>query len=160
MSARMPSSVLFACDQNTVRSPIAEAICKVRFGTRIYVDSVGVRAGEGPDPFAIAVMDEVGIDLSRHAPKTFEDLHDTSFDWIVSLSPAAQHAAVELTRTMACELVFWHTLEATSVRGSRETILEAYREVRDSLTRRIEAAFRTLTTPKEASRPTLGEKGP
>ncbi len=153
MSARLPSSVLFACDQNTVRSPIAEAICKARFGTKIYVESVGVRAGEGADPFAIAVMEEVGIDLSRHAPKTFEDLHDTSFDWIVSLSPAAQHTAVELTRTMACDLVFWHTFEATSVRGSRETILDAYREVRDSLTRRIETAFRALATATEATSP-------
>lgn len=151
MSARLPSSILFACDQNTVRSPIAEAICKARFGTKIYVESVGVRAGEAADPFAIAVMEEVGIDLSRHTPKTFEDLHDTSFDWIVSLSPAAQHTAVELTRTMACDLVFWHTFEATSVRGSRETILDAYREVRDALTRRIETAFRAFATATEAT---------
>jgi protein-tyrosine-phosphatase len=154
MSARLPSAVLFACDQNTVRSPIAEALCKARFGRNIYIESVGVRAGEGPDPFAVAVMAEVGIDLSHHKPKRFGDLHDTSFDWIVSLSPAAQHAAVELTRTMACDLVFWHTLEATSVRGSRETILDAYREVRDSLTRRIEQAFGALDLPQAAR--TLG----
>lgn len=153
MSSRLPSAVLFACDQNTVRSPIAEAICKARFGKKIYVESVGVRAGEGPDPFAVAVMAEVGVDLAHHRPKRFGDLHDTSFDWIVSLSPAAQHTAVELTRTMACDLVFWHTLEATSVRGSRETILAAYREVRDSLTRRIEHAFGALNLPPAAKSP-------
>ena len=150
---RLPSSVLFACDQNTVRSPIAEALCKARFGTLIYAESVGVRAGEGLDPFAVVVMAEVGIDLARHQPKTFADLHDTSFDWIVSLSPAAQHTAVELTRTMACDLVFWHTFDATAARGNRDSILDAYREVRDSLTRRIEAAFVGLAAARKAASP-------
>ncbi|MGB1548545.1 MAG: low molecular weight phosphatase family protein, partial [Alphaproteobacteria bacterium] len=72
-------------------------------GSRVYVDSVGVRAGE-VDPFAVAVMDEIGIDISRHRSKRFEDLEDTSYDLIVSLSPEAQHKAVEMTRTMAAEV--------------------------------------------------------
>ncbi|MSP21091.1 MAG: low molecular weight phosphatase family protein [Alphaproteobacteria bacterium] len=140
----MPASVLFACDNNTVRSAIAEGLAKARFGDLLYFESVGVRAGEGADPFAVAVMAEAGIDIAHHKPKAFRDLHDTSFDWIVSLSPAAQHAAVELTRTMACEIVFWPTFDATAARGNRETILSAFREVRDALSGRLDEAFGRL----------------
>ena len=137
---RLPGSVLFACDHNAVRSPMAEGILKLRHGGKVYVDSVGVRSGE-LDPFAVAVMREIGVDISRHKPKRFNDLQDTSFDVIVSLSPPAQHSAVELTRTMACDLVFWHTIDATAVRGNRDTILDAYRQARDSILARIDEEF-------------------
>ena len=96
----LPGAVLFCCTQNAIRSPMAEAMLKQLLGRTIFVDSVGVRAGE-LDPFAVAAMDEIGIDLSKHRPKTFDDLEDDSFDLIVSLSPEAQHQAVELTRTTA-----------------------------------------------------------
>ena len=86
-------------------------------------------------------MDELGIDLSNHRGKDFEGLEDTSYDLIVSLSPEAQHQAVELTRTMACEVEFWNTLDPTIIEGNRETRLQAYREVRDTLKKRIEARF-------------------
>jgi protein-tyrosine-phosphatase len=135
-----PSAVLFACTMNAVRSPMAEGLLKHLLGHRVYVDSIGVRADE-VDPFAIEVMDELGIDISRHRAKTFEDLQDTSYDLIVSLSPEAQHKAVELTRTMACEVEFWNTLDPTIVEGNRETRLDAYRQVRDFLKRRIEERF-------------------
>jgi protein-tyrosine-phosphatase len=136
----LPAAVLFACTRNSVRSPIAEGLLKHLLGHRIYVDSVGVRASD-IDPFVIEVMDEIGIDMSEHRGKSFEDLEDTSYDLIVSLSPEAQHQAVELTRTMACEVEFWNTLDPTIIEGNRETRLAAYREVRDQLKRRIEARF-------------------
>jgi protein-tyrosine-phosphatase len=138
--ARLPSSVLFACTFNSIRSPMAEALLKHLHGRRIYVDSVGVREGE-IDPFAVAVMDEIGIDVSKHRAKTFDQLEDTSFDLVISLSPEAQHSAVELTRTMACEVEFWPVLDATAVEGSREEMLQAYRAVRDHLRRRILERF-------------------
>lgn len=138
--ARLPSSVLFACTFNSIRSPMAEALLKHLHGRHIYVDSVGVRDAE-IDPFAVAVMDEVGIDMSKHRAKTFDELEDTSFDLVVSLSPEAQHSAVELTRTMACEVEFWPVLDPTAVEGSREEMLEAYRMVRDHLRRRILERF-------------------
>ena len=138
--AGLPSSVLFACTTNAVRSPMAEAILKYFHGSRVYVDSVGLRRGE-LDGFAVAVMDEIGIDLSRHRPKTFDDLEDTSFDMVISLSPEAQHRAVELTRTRAIELAFWNTFDPTIIRGSREGRLTAYREVRETLMKRILAHF-------------------
>jgi protein-tyrosine-phosphatase len=146
--ARPPSSVLFACDNNTVRSVLAVGLAKACYGDVVYFDSAGVRAGDEPDPFAVAVMAEIGIDMSGHQPKTFRDLHDTSFDWIVSLSPSAQHRAVELTRTMACEIMFWPTFDATAARGSRDSILAAYREARDALARRIDETFGGLAGPK------------
>ncbi len=136
----LPSSVLFACTRNSIRSPMAEALLKHLWRQRIFVQSVGVRAGE-LDPFAVAVMDEIGISIEAHRPQSFEDLHDSSFDLIISLSPEAQHSAVELTRTMACEVEYWPTLEPSIVEGNRQTRLEAYRAVRDQLMMRIEARF-------------------
>ena len=136
----LPDAVLFACNRNSVRSPMAEGLLKHLLGHRIYVDSAGVRAS-AIDPFVIEVMDEIGIDMSNHRGKDFEGLEDTSYDLIVSLSPEAQHQAVELTRTMACELEFWNTLDPTIIEGNRETRLEAYRQVRDTLKKRIEARF-------------------
>ena len=138
--ARQPSAVLFACTLNSVRSPMAEAILKHFHGQRIYVDSVGVRPEE-IDPFTIAVMDEIGIDLSRHRAKSFDDLEDTSYDLVISLSPEAQHKAVELTRTMACEVEYWPTYDATATEGAREARMEAYRDVRDQIMGRILERF-------------------
>jgi len=131
-----PQSVLFACTRNTVRSPIAEALAKHLFGKQIYFASAGVRRGEA-DGFAIAAMDEIGIDMSRHRPHTFEDLEDACFDVIVTLSPEAHHKALDLTRTLAAEVVYWPTLDPTAVEGSRERVLDAYRGVRDGLLQRI-----------------------
>ncbi len=136
----LPDAVLFACNRNSVRSPMAEGLLKHLLGHRIYVDSAGVRAS-AIDPFVIEVMDEIGIDMSSHRGKSFENLEDTSYDIIVSLSPEAQHRAVELTRTMACEVELWQTHDPTIIEGNRETRMQAYREVRDTLKKRIEARF-------------------
>ncbi len=138
--ARLPSSVLFACNYNAIRSPMAEAMLKHLHGRRVFVDSVGLRA-RPIDPFAVIVMEEMGIDMSRHRSKTFEDLEDTSFDLVVSLTPEAQHRAVELTRTMACDVEFWPCLDPTAVEGSRAEMLTAYRIVRDGLWRRLRERF-------------------
>ena len=137
----LPSAVLFACTNNSIRSPMAEAILKFLHGRTVYVDSVGVHERE-VDGFAIAVMDEIGIDISRHKPKTFEMLEDSSFDVVISLSPQAQHKAVEMTRVMACEVEFWRTFDPSMIDdASREVRLQAYREVRDQLMARIKARF-------------------
>jgi protein-tyrosine-phosphatase len=119
---------------------MAEAMLKHLHGRHIYVDSVGVRDGE-IDTFAIAVMDEIGIDLSHHRVKIFDELEDTSFDLVISLSPEAQHQAVELTRTTACAVEYWPVLDASVVEGSRDERLAAYRAVRDHLRRRILERF-------------------
>ena len=137
---RRPGSVLFACNYNSVRSPMAEGLAKNLFGDVIYVDSAGVRQG-GVDGFAIAVMAEIDVDISQHSSKTFDDLEDTSFDLVISLTPEAQHKAVELTRTMAVELEYWPSLDPTGIDGSREVVMAAFRQVRDHLLQRIKARF-------------------
>jgi protein-tyrosine-phosphatase len=142
-----PGSVLFCCTHNSIRSPMAEGLMKYLHGKRIFVDSVGVRASE-IDGFVVAVMDEIGIDMSKHRPKTFDDLEDTSFDLIISLSPEAQHSAVEMTRTMACDVEFWPTMDPSVVEGSREERLEAYRDVRDRLMARIRERFPLIGAPQ------------
>ena len=136
----LPTAVLFACSWNSVRSPMAEGILKHLHGHKVFVDSAGVRKGT-IDPLAVAALEEIGIDLAKHRCKAFADLEDSSFDLIVSLSPEAQHTAVEMTRTMACEVEFWNIFDPTAVEGAREARLAAYRMVRDDLMRRIKARF-------------------
>jgi protein-tyrosine-phosphatase len=143
----LPGSVLFCCTQNALRSPMAEAILKHLHGRQIYVDSAGVRAGP-LDEFAVAVMDELGIDITKHKAKTFDDLEDGSFDVVISLSPEAQHRAVEMTRTMATDLEFWNTFDPSVVEGSRQTRLDAYRQVRDQLMKRILQRFPLPGAPR------------
>ena len=136
----LPGSVLFACSMNSIRSPMAEAILKWLHGTRIFVDSAGVRAGDA-DPFVVVVMDEIGIDVSRHIAKTFDDLTDNYFDIVISLAPNAQHRAVELTRHASCELEYWALPDPSIVEGTREQKLEAYRALRDDLMQRMQTRF-------------------
>jgi protein-tyrosine-phosphatase len=138
--AELPKAVLFACNMNAVRSPMAEAILRHLAGRQIYVESAGVRAGVA-DPFAVAVMEEIGIDVSGHAPQAIADLYDSSFDLVISLSPEAHHQALEMTRTQAIDAEYWPTIDPTAAMGSREQILNAYRDVRDTLFRRIKARF-------------------
>ena len=138
-----PPAVLFACGLNAVRSPIAAALFKQMFGRAIYVGSAGVRKGE-LDPFAVAVMDEIGIDISRHKPMTFEELEDLegfNFDLIITLAPEAHHQALERTRAAAVDVEYWPTPDPTIVEGSREQRLEAYRVVRDQLMARLRERF-------------------
>ena len=137
---RKINAVLFACDRNAVRSPMAEALLKHYRGRTIYVNSCGLRDG-AIDPFAAAVMLEIGLDLSRHRSKTFDDLDDGFFDLVITLSPDAQHRAVEMTRNNAVDIEYWPTADATAEQGSREQRLMAYRAVRDTLRARILAHF-------------------
>ena len=139
--AELPSAVLFCCTMNSVRSPMAEGILKFLHGNRVYVDSVGVRRGE-INGFCVAVMDEIGIDISKHKSKTFDDLQDSYLDLIIPLSPEAQHKAVEMTRVMACDVEFWNTFDPTLVESdNREVVLDAFRKVRDQLMRQIKGRF-------------------
>ncbi len=140
LAVAKPSAVLFACSVNAVRSPMAEALLKRLVGTEVYVDSCGARSGE-VDGFAVEVMREIGIDIGKHRSKSFDELEDSFFDLVISLSPEAQHRAIEMTRTMACDIEYWPTLDATIVDGNRDARLDAYRQVRDALTARIEARF-------------------
>jgi protein-tyrosine-phosphatase len=138
-----PQAVLFACGMNAVRSPMAAGLFQQMFGKTVYVGSAGVQKGE-LDAFAVAAMEEIGIDIANHKPVTFEELDELeglSFDLIVTLSPPAHHKALELARTHAAEVEYWPTVDPTAIEGSREQRLDAYREVRDQLMARIRERF-------------------
>jgi protein-tyrosine-phosphatase len=136
----MAQAVLFACTMNAVRSPMAAAMLRHLSRDRLYVDSAGVRAGE-LDPLAVEAMSEIGLTIGKHQPRCFEDLEDGSFDLVITLSPEAQHKAVELTRTAATVVEYWPTMDPTAVEGSREQRLLAYRAVRDGLMERLKQRF-------------------
>jgi protein-tyrosine-phosphatase len=138
-----PLAVLFACGLNSVRSPIAAGLLARLFGRAVYVGSAGVRKGE-LDPFAVAVMAEIDIDISRHRPVTFEELEEwegLNFDLIITLSPEAHHRALELTRASAVDVEYWPTPDPTGLEGSRAQQLDAYRQLRDQLSARIRERF-------------------
>src|SRR5471032_1543468 len=137
--ARIPQAVLFACGMNSVRSPMAESLLQQMFPKALYVKSAGARKGE-LDPFAVAVMAELGQDISKHRPMTFEELEDwegLNFDLIVTLVPEAHHKALDFTRKLAVDVEYWPTPDPTIQEGSREQRLDAYRAIRDQLLRRI-----------------------
>jgi len=138
--SRLPGSVLFACSFNSVRSPIAEGIAKHFYGNRIFFDSAGVRT-EDVNGYAIVVMEEIGIDIRDHSAKTIGDLNDSSFDLIITMTPEAQHQAIELTRTLAVDIEYWPTYDPTVVRGSRDEILDGFRKTRDDLLGKIKNRF-------------------
>jgi protein-tyrosine-phosphatase len=138
-----PQAVLFACGFNSVRSPMAAGLFKQMMGRGTYVASAGVRKRE-LDPFTAAVLEEIGIDIGKHRPMTFEELEDwegLNFDLIVTLAPEAHHKALELTRTIAAEVEYWPTSDPSAIEGTREQRLAAYREVRDQLAERIKSRF-------------------
>ncbi len=136
----MPSAVLFICTQNAIRSPMAAALMHHMAGHKIYVASAGIRAGD-PDPFVGMIMDEVGLDLTRHRPHSIEDLADSAFDLVITLSPEAETYARDMTRTMAIAVENWATPDPSITQGSRAQILDSYRDVRDGLKKKIGERF-------------------
>jgi protein-tyrosine-phosphatase len=121
---------------------MAAAIMHHHFGHKVYVASVGISAGD-PDPFVGLIMDEIGIDLKKHRPHSFEDLEDSAFDMLITLSPEAKQRAHDMSRTMAIAVEDWVVSDPSHTTGSREQILDAYRAVRDDLVKRILARFPT-----------------
>ena len=142
-----PGAVLFSCNFNKVRSPMAEALMKLHFGTQVYVDSCGVVPEPELDPFVTLVMDEIGADLSHHRPKRFADLLDGSFDLVVSFTPQAQHHAIEMSRGRAVDIEYWRVSDPTLTEGSREAMLDAYRRTRDEIEAKIIERFGRPSTP-------------
>lgn len=142
----LPSSVLFACTHNIIRSPMAAELLRLRFGPLVRVDSVGLRPGEEVSAMAAFVIDEVGGEIDRHRPKGFDHFlgeyyDDGPFDLIVSLSPEAHHTALDLIPSLGAAAEYWPTFDPSLAEGSREQVLLEYRNVRDGLDKRIAARF-------------------
>jgi protein-tyrosine-phosphatase len=137
---KLPSAVLFICTQNAIRSPMAAALMHEFVAGRVYVASAGIRAGD-PDAFVGLIMDEVNLDLTRHRPHSLDDLADSGFDLVVTLSNEAEIHARAMTRTLAIDVEHWPTPDPSVTEGTRAQVLEAYRDVRDGLKKKIEARF-------------------
>ena len=138
MNNSLPQSILFCCDHNAVRSPMAEGIMKKLYGTDTYVQSVGVINDLEIDGFSIAVCDEIGVELSRHRSRSFDEMERwgddlSSFDLIVALSPASQRRALELTRLFHLTVEYWPILDPTGIGETREMKLASYRQTRDQI---------------------------
>ena len=143
------SSVLYLCNHNIIRSPMAEALTRARFGSSIYTASAGVRCGT-QDHFVEVVMDELGIDVHNREPQSLEEMDEGYFDLIVTLSPTAHHIALEMAHVEATQIDYWPSADPTVVSGSREQMLDAYRDVRDRLLERILDTFDATDIPKKA----------
>ncbi|MEN8832293.1 MAG: low molecular weight phosphatase family protein [Pacificibacter sp.] len=148
----MPSSILFCCDHNAVRSPMAEALMKKLYGTRAYVQSAGVMNDLEIDGFAVCVCAEIGAELSRHQARSFQDLqevgdHMSSYDLIIALSPASHHKARSLTKLYHIDVEYWPINDPTGAGGNRDTLLDSYRRTRDQIIARMEQRFGPPTEP-------------
>lgn len=143
MSEQLPQSVLFCCDHNAVRSPMAEGIMKQFYGTDTYVQSVGVKNDLEIDGFSIAVCQELNVELSRHRSRSFDEMEEwgedlSSFDLVLALSPASQRRALELTRFYHIDVEYWPILDPTGLGETREAKLVSYRQARDQIIERLQ----------------------
>ena len=160
--APLPSSILFCCDHNAVRSPMAEGMMKKFYGRAAYIQSAGVRNDMEIDGFAIAVCQEMGIELSRHRSRSFVEMRQwgddlSGFDLVVALSPASQRQALEFTRFFHLDVEYWPILDPTGIGESREAKLAAYRQTRDQIkTRMIERFGPPVATESEGAQPEQG----
>lgn len=139
-SAGSVGAILFACNINAVRSAMAEAMVKAAFPGKIFVDSCGVNPGI-QDGFTTAVMQEIGLNMSLHEPKSFDDLDSGFYDIIISFSPEAHAAAEALTKNMDCATLYWPVDNLANITGSREEMLRSYRYVRDDIRNKLSTYF-------------------
>ena len=146
MTEELPQSILFCCDHNAVRSPMAEGIMKKFYGTGTYVQSVGVMNDMEIDGFSIAVCQEMNVELSRHRSRSFDEMDEWgddlgSFDLVIALSPASQRRALELTRFYHLDVEYWPILDPTGLGETRDAKLASYRQARDQIKERLIARF-------------------
>nr|WP_283094827.1 low molecular weight phosphatase family protein [Loktanella sp. SALINAS62] len=142
----MPQSVLFCCDHNAVRSPMAEGIMKKLYGTRAYIQSVGVNNDMEIDGFAITVCKEIGVELERHRSRSFDEMEQwgddlSSFDLVLALSPASQRRALDLTQFYHLDVEYWPLLDPTGMADDREAKLKLYRQTRDQIVQHLQDRF-------------------
>ncbi|KJZ21937.1 low molecular weight phosphatase family protein [Tritonibacter mobilis] len=146
----LPQSILFCCDHNAVRSPMAEGIMKKLYGTGTYVQSAGVKNDLEIDGFCISVCQEIDVELSRHRSRSFDEMEQwgddiSSYDLVIALSPASQRRALELTRFFHLDVEYWPIMDPTGLGESRQAKLESYRQTRDQILERLIARWGNTT---------------
>lgn len=141
-AGKLPHSVLFCCDHNAIRSPMAEGLMKKLYGTECYVQSAGVHNDMEVDGFAVAVCQEVGVELGRHRTRSFDEMEQwgddlSAFDLVIALTPASQRKALELTRFHHLDIEYWPIMDPSGLAESRDSRLALYRQVRDQIKDRM-----------------------
>ena len=144
--AELPQSVLFCCDHNAIRSPMAEGMMKKFYGQETYVQSAGVFNDMEIDGFSVAVCAELDIELDRHRSRSFDEMQEwgddlSGFDLVVALSPGSQRRALELTRYFHLEVEYWPIMDPSGMAEDREAKLALYRLIRDQIRERMIARF-------------------
>ncbi|MEM7291046.1 MAG: protein-tyrosine-phosphatase [Pseudomonadota bacterium] len=137
---KRPKSVLFVCNMNQIRSPMAEFLTRDLFGKEMFAKSAGIHSGD-EDGFMQAVMAERQIDVSKHHPETLDDLEDHFFDLVVTLTNQAHEATMDFFKDEAVEIEYWETENPSIAVGRREEVLAAYRKTRKELENRIRKRF-------------------
>ncbi len=144
--SKLPGSILYCCDHNAIRSPMAEGMMKKFYGRQSYVQSAGVKNDQEIDGFAVAVCKEIDVELSAHRSRSFEEMREwgddlSAFDLVIALSPASQRLALELTRLYHLDIEYWPIMDPSGLAEGREAKLTAYRATRDQLQERMIARF-------------------
>ncbi|WP_437435904.1 low molecular weight phosphatase family protein [Maritimibacter alkaliphilus] len=138
--------MLFCCDHNAVRSPMAEGMMKKYYGDHVYVQSAGVKSGLDVDGFSVAVCEEIGVPLSNHRSRSFDEMQEwgddlSSYDLIIALSPASQRKVLDLTRFHHLDVEYWPVMDPTGLGTMRDEKLVAYRQARDQIRDRMISRF-------------------
>jgi arsenate reductase len=125
---------------------MAEGIMKQLYGQQCYVQSVGVKNDLEIDGFSIAVCAELGVELSRHRSRSFDEMEDwgddlSSFDLVLALSPASQRRALDLTQFYHIEVEYWPILDPTGLGDNREARMALYRQARNQIRDRLIARW-------------------
>ena len=139
-NSNMPKSVLFVCNMNQIRSPMAEFLTKDIFGDKIYAQSAGIYAGD-EDGFMQSIMEERNIDATSHEPETLEQLEDSFVDLVITLTTQAHEGTVDFFKNQPVEIEYWETENPSITLGNREAVLAAYRKTRQQLEKRIRERF-------------------
>ena len=138
----MPGSVLFCCDHNAIRSPIAEGLAKLYYGKKIFIQSAGILNDLEIDGFAISVCEEIGIKLAKHQPRSFLDMDQwgdriDSFDLVVALSETSKRKVIEATKSYAVKVIYWPIFDPTITVNRWEEKMVNYRKTRDQISKNL-----------------------
>ena len=140
-ASNLPSSILFVCYLNSIRSPIAEGTMKRLVGDRVYVQSCGESKGD-IDSLMVAVMKEKGVDMSNHQARTLTELQDGSFDVVIAFTESAAAAAQAVFEGRDVEILTWRTPDPTAGALDVRSMMNNYRAVRDQLEARLKRHFK------------------
>ena len=143
MNSNRRVKVLFLCTGNSCRSQMAEGLCRKLHSESIEPYSAGI-VKHGLNPFAVKVMQEIGIDISNHFSKTVEDIEESNFDYVVTVCDNAHETCPYFpAKTAVVHKSFDDPPKLAKNEATEEEALSHYRRVRDEIKEFI------LTLPKQ-----------